>query len=201
MTDDFNEDDAVAWPSYVDFLFSFCFILLLALGYMAFLSVHGVEGEDFQREALAGTASLKQLDLTPTVNWNERRISIPLPFISFDVGCPGKPGCSSLSDDQKTMLQRVARLLSTEYVGSDRIRLQGQADRLQGSSRFKNFRIASERAIAVYEVFLECKDCGLAKVNDRLQKVQLDNVGEANAAQQGDGKQDRTVTIIVDYAQ
>jgi hypothetical protein len=32
-------DDGIAWPSYVDFLFAFSFILVLSLGYMAFVSV------------------------------------------------------------------------------------------------------------------------------------------------------------------
>ena len=68
----FGNDDGLAWPSYVDFLFAFCFILVLSLGYMAFIAVRGVEGQDFQREALSGRAALEKMGITPNIDWDRR---------------------------------------------------------------------------------------------------------------------------------
>jgi hypothetical protein len=84
-------DDGIAWPSYVDFLFAFCFVLVLSLGYMAFMAVHGVEGQDFQREAVSGRLALENLGITASIDWDRRTIEIPLSrFISFERGCPSK---------------------------------------------------------------------------------------------------------------
>lgn len=199
MEDSFDEE-ITAWPSYVDFLLSFCFVLVLALGYMVFISVHGVEGEDFARDATSGEAALKQMGLDPRVDWNEHRVYVPLRFVVFDVGCPmKKTGCpQDLPADQQDELRKVAQTLSTRFQASRTILLRGQADRTKGSDDFTNFRVASERAVAVYKVLLLCAEaCGLNKVNGSLSKVQLDNVGDTQAS--GTGKEDRTVTLILDY--
>src|SRR5437899_3318975 len=108
-------DDGIAWPSYVDFLFAFSFILVLSLGYMAFVSVSGVEDEVFQREAISGRSALEKMGIKPSINSERKTIEIPLNrFISFEKGCPGKPTCpNELSEDEQKSLRGLAGLFST----------------------------------------------------------------------------------------
>lgn len=199
----FGNDDSLAWPSYVDFLFAFCFVLVLSLGYMTFITVHGVEGQDFLREAKAGRASLKEMGITPIIDWNRRTIEIPLSqYISFETGCPGKKGCAQeLSAEEQENLRRVARLLSAKFGASHTIFLRGQADSDRGSDDFVNFHVGNERALAVYKVLFYCAAvCGLDGPSGSLKKVQLANAGDTLAQAKSAEKIDRTVTIILDYS-
>ena len=199
----FGNDDGLAWPSYVDFLFAFCFILVLSLGYMAFITVRGVEGQDFQREAISGRAALGKMGIAPTIDWDRRTIEIPLTkFIAFDKGCPSKPTCAKeLSDGEQESLRQLARLFSTEFSSAHTIFLRGQADKDKGSDDFVNFRLGNDRALAVYKVLFHCAAaCGLNDDSGSLRKVQLANAGDTLAEVGGASKQDRTVTIILDYS-
>jgi hypothetical protein len=199
----FGTDDGLAWPSYVDFLFAFCFILILSLGYMAFSAVRGVEGQDFEREAISGRAALERMKITPIIRADQRTIEIPLStFLIFEKGCPGKLTCAKeLSDDQQERLRQLAGLFSTEFGAAHKILLRGQADREKGSDDFVNFRLGNERALAVYKVFFRCASaCGLDGATGSLRKVQLANVGDTLAAVSETSELDRTVTIILDYS-
>jgi hypothetical protein len=199
----FGSDDGLAWPSYVDFLFAFCFILVLSLGYMAFIAVQGVEGQDFEREARSGAAALEKLGITPNIYPERRTIEIPLSkFISFEKGCPSKPTCTKeLSDEEQEHLRQLARLFSTEFGAAHTIVLRGQADKDKGSDDFVNFRLGNDRALAVYRVFFHCAvTCGLNDSAGSFRKVQLANVGDTLAEVSGSSKQDRTVTIVLEYS-
>lgn len=200
-----ENDEGLAWPSYVDFMFSFCFILVLSLGYMVFISVRDVEGQDFQREAKEGTKVFEEkMKITPVVHWDQRTIEIPLnKLISFDIGCPGKLTCQKeLSGDQKSKLRDIAKLFSEQFGAAHTIHLRGQTDSQQGSDKFVNFRLGNERALAVYKFFDSCaSDCGLDKsAGGSLRKVQLANVGDTLAGATSSSAEDRTVTIILDYS-
>jgi hypothetical protein len=196
-------DDGIAWPSYVDFLFAFSFILVLSLGYMAFVSVSGVEDEVFQREAISGRSALEKMGIKPNINSERKTIEIPLnKFISFEKGCPSKPICpKELSEDEQKSLRGLAGLFSTEFRAARVISLRGQADRDKGSDDFVNFRVGNDRALAVYKVFFHCAAaCGLTDATGSLRKIQLANAGDTLAEVAGASRQDRTVTIILYYS-
>lgn len=198
-----QQDEALAWPSYVDFLFSFCFVLLLSLGYMAFTAVQGVEGQDFRREALSGRAALEKMGITPVIDWDRRTIAIPLSaYISFDEGCPTKQSCpKELTPGEQDAVRRVSNLFSSEFSSAHTILLRGQADAEKGSDDFRNFTLGNDRALAVYRVLFHCGSaCGLDGNNGSLRRVQLANAGDTLAGAGSANKNDRTVTIILDYS-
>jgi hypothetical protein len=198
----FRDEEAIAWPSYVDFLFAFVFILVLALGYMTFALVHGVEAEDLENEASGVGQALKALSVDTHIDLDRRTIEIPLSrIISFEEGCPGKPNCNSLNDEQKHKLIAIWKVIVENNPNAHTIFLRGQASATQGKDAFTNFEVGNRRALTVYQILYNCgAECGFDLNNYEFKKIQLANAGATLVTGPTVNADDRTVTIILDYS-
>jgi hypothetical protein len=200
MNSSFTDEEALAWPSYVDFLSTFAFILILFVGYMAFVISNGMRDAMFLA-AVESPSNVIGPDVPYEVDYENRQILINLnEKIRFDNNCPRKAGCATdLSSDQKEWLTRLGNAVAEKFPDASRIVLQGQADRKSTSDRYGNFELAHQRAMLVYRFFDE-----LPEVDESLgqfrKKLQIANVGDKLAPNGGDDANARTVVMIVDYA-
>lgn len=202
MNSIFDDEQGIAWPSYVDFLFAFVFVLILALGFMTYAMVHGVESEDLDIEGARVSEALKSLSVESHVNFDQHTVEIPLSgIISFEEGCPGKPTCASLTVEQEQKLIAVWKVIVSNNPNTHTILLRGQASSTQGKDAFTNFEVGNRRALLVYQKLYGCGEaCGFDINNYALKKVQLANAGDTLVSGPAVNPDDRTVTIVLDYS-
>lgn len=188
-------DEDVAWPSYVDFMSAFVFILLLFL-FSAVLVVSGAI-ERQRAKTLVGSFIEGQPDIPWVAEETMARLTLP-DTLRF------APESATLSDDAKSYLRTVGRGMAN-VEGINRIIVEGFADKLQfKNDPFGNWKLSAARAIAVIEFFYTCRDCGYDPEKIRA-KLVLRGDGDASAqpltgAELRLGRpQDRRVQILVDF--
>jgi flagellar motor protein MotB len=192
----FDDDDQggenVAWPSYVDFLSTFIFVLFVFIGSLLFI-VHGqVREREFQ---IKMSDFMKRLEDNGTpatiegrkIRWDLRK---QLDFGSFS---------SELNDKHRAYLRKVARQLpvALEKAGDCSVVVLGAADSapVQGDV-FGNWRLSSNRALSVLEFLYECEDCGYDKSMQR--RLTLLGEGDTKADRTRVSEEDRRVDLILD---
>jgi hypothetical protein len=193
MIASFNEDESVAWPSYVDFLSTFAILMILFAGYMAFLLANGVNDTAF----IADTGQQKTIEGTKTtIDANRRQVQINLnDVLQFESGCPLKSqGCAPISDETRHHLQQIARQIESNYPHALTVSVQGRADNAPGSSPYRNMEVAGDRALRVFEIVDQCQECS----EEFRSKLRIYNVGDRET--QGVGPEFRTVFLILDYS-
>jgi flagellar motor protein MotB len=200
MSASFTDDEAIAWPSYVDFLSTFAFVLILFVGYMAFVISNGVRDAIFLA-AVESPSKMIGPDVPYQVDYENRQVVINLNhMIAFKSNCPRAKVCDAdLSTDQKEWLLRLGGAIAEKFPDASRVILQGQADKNPTSDRYGNLDLANQRAMFVYRFFDELPVSG-ANMEAFRKKLQISNVGDKLAPHGGDDPSARTVAIIIDYS-
>jgi outer membrane protein OmpA-like peptidoglycan-associated protein len=193
-----QSDEGIAWPSYVDFLSTFIFVLLIFIGSLLYLLSGDIRLQSVQKQFAATAAQLQILGLEGESHGMHFSISLRR-IITFQIGCPRvNDACDGVSADGAAKLQKVAALLPA-YSRCRQITLQGQTDALQPTvDHFANYKLSTRRAETVLEFFSKCTNCGpeFEKVKP---KITLAGIGDRNANKtQIDNVEDRTVDIIID---
>ncbi len=185
--DDLN-DESVAWPSYVDFLSAFVFVLFIFIGSVLYLQTGDVEWAEFLRATEPVRNGLTHAGIENHVRG--RMVIIPL---KKQIEFPS--GQSELRPEHLRFLRRVGNMF-TDAGNCRRIVVAGYADAspVRGDP-FGNWRLSSARAQSVLEFFHGCSDCGYGP--DIKRKLILSGEGDTGAGR--DGSVDRRVDIIIDY--
>lgn len=205
MFGDQEQDLAIAWPSYVDFLSAFIFVLILFIGSLLYL-LSGHLGERTFLHSVGNTRA--ELNRANIPNWIQgKKLYISLKDqVTFEKGCPdpSKPLCDAgLSHSNEDNLRNVAKIIAGN-PGWNRIVIEGRADaapyrdpKTGKIDPFKNFELSSRRATLVLRFFYDCNDCGYDEDVIRP-KLVLSGLGSRSGTQADQGE--RRVDLVLDYS-
>ncbi len=192
-------DEGIAWPSYVDFLSTFIFVLLIFVGSLLYLLSGDIRLQKIGRQFANTTAQLKRLGLEGRSQGTRFTITLSH-VVYFQIGCPKANGeCGGIPREGKDKLREVAKLMPAYSSYCSKITLQGQTDAIQPTvDTFANYKLSTRRAETVLEFFSKCTDCG-SEFEKMKTKITLGGIGDLNASKtQIDNLEDRTVDIIID---
>jgi flagellar motor protein MotB len=207
MFEDDEQDEGIAWPSYVDFLSTFIFVMMIFIGSLLYI-LSGAIGDRTFKVAVAKTeAALDKAQIRYSVR--SKKLIIPLnDQVKFETGCPddAKPTCpKGLSDENVTHLHRVAEIIA-DNPGWNRIIIEGRADatqykdatgKIDENSEFKNFDLSARRAREVLKFFHDCRDC---KYDPKDIRPKLVLSGLGNKKDSGSDQGERRVDVVLDYS-
>src|ERR1022692_3116067 len=186
-------DENVGWPSYVDFLCTFVFVLILFVGSLLYILSGDIRSREFKSMATGFGTVLTGHGIAFTVDVEGRKIRLPLKGqVDFD------PGESAILPRHEAYLRNIGSILA-QAPGSKRIIVLGFADRtpFEGDP-FGNWRLSAVRALSVLRFFYNCHDCGY-DVEIRKQ-LTLTGEGDIGASQtNATNAEDRRVDIIIDF--
>ena len=187
-----NGDENVAWPSYVDFLSTFTFVLFIFIGSLLFILYGQLPERMFQMRM---ETFMKQLEVNGTpatidghrVRWDLRR---QLDFA---------PSSAVLNEKHKTYLRKIAQQLpqGLKDGGDCRIVVLGTADSTPfANDPFGNWNLSSQRALRVLEFLHQCADCGYGL--EMRRRLTLLGEGDTRADKNRAADDDRRVDLILD---
>ncbi len=192
MIEEMRTDEGIGWPSYVDFLSSFAFVLILFIGCLLYL-ISGAAGDLYLRQRLATIQETLQVNGVGNVIEN-KTIVIPLKGkVSF------ASGQSELNMSSIEYLRKVGQQLGriSDY---HRVIIKGYADKVpvRRDPVFGNWKLSADRAVGVLEFFYRCRDCGYGE--DVRNKLSLSGEGDLDAKPTIVGNdEDRRVDVILDF--
>jgi flagellar motor protein MotB len=189
-TDPYNSDENVSWPSYVDFLATFSFVLFIFIGSLLYMMYGQLGNRRFAAKVAKYVTHLKQQGIEVSVEGQKIKYDLRrnIAFV---------PGLAELNADQKEYLRRVAQTLpeGLHAAGDCKIVVLGKAD----SAKFKedpfgNWSLSARRALAVLQFLYDCANCGYGP--EMRGKLVL--LGEGDVESTGVGADDRRVDLVID---
>jgi hypothetical protein len=203
-----ESQEGVAWPSYVDFLSTFTFVLIIFLGSLIYLMAQGIRQGQFQQDVTKSIPVLLNGGFQPA----KGRLQLTVPFsgkLEFGKGCPGRNGCpTDLTKEEQNSLLTLANIIGEDHKRCTRIIVRGQADSdkyrdpITGQiDEFGNYELSNKRASMVLRyLLLGCEDCSTSFKAQRS-KLTLAGVGDTLAPKTGPARDgDRTVNVVIDYS-
>jgi chemotaxis protein MotB len=192
-----NTDENVGWPSYVDFLASFIFLLILFIGSLVF-QVSGVIEQRKKTQTLKHISELMgKAGIANSVRQN--KILIPL---DQQVTFPSNSSMidSSARDHLRNVGLQIAKACSDPQVRCRRILVEGHADNVpvKNDPEFGNWKLSANRALEVLRFFYRCRNCGYGE--EVPARLALSGQGAVDAKNSTSGNvSDRRVDVILDY--
>lgn len=189
-------DESIGWPSYVDFLATFAFVLILFVTWSINL-IAGVERErEIHAELQGMQGDFQQAGFEAVIEGAKLRIPLKKKVI-FGLS-------ESVLDEKSQANLREAGKKIAAYPQVRRIIVMGYADKVKPRrDEFFNWRISVDRAEAVLQFLYMCDDCGY-KREDIRPKLVLHGAGDLDSRQLGTtelltGEEgDRRVDIVLD---
>jgi flagellar motor protein MotB len=188
-------DENVAWPSYVDFLACFAFVLIFFVTWSVNL-IAGVEREQAVHADLERMqAQFNHVGFEALIEGKKLRIPLRNKVIFV-------LNRADLDDSAKAHLREVGRMIA-ENPGIRRIIIMGYADRVHASDEFFNWKISVDRAETVLKFLYLCTDCGY-KPDEIRPKLVLNGEGDLDSRHLGRTEEltgepgDRRVDIVLD---
>jgi flagellar motor protein MotB len=189
-------DENVGWPSYVDFLASFAFVLIFFVSW----SVYLMTGAEKEREIQAHLEDIRttfvKAGFEAVVEGHELRIPLRNK-VSFQLND------YKLDDTARKNLQQAGYMIASNR-NIRRVIVYGYADKVQPRhDQFFNWQLSVNRAMEVLRYLYSCSNCGY-RLEDIRPKLVLRGEGDLDArtlqgleTQRGDAG-DRRVDIILD---
>lgn len=205
MFSSYDQDDGVAWPSYVDFMSTFIFVLIIFIGGLLYILSGDIGERNFHAVISRTQASLAKQNMDYKIEGRTIRINLNNK-VRFDKGCPDpeKHDCpSELSDENKSQLRAVALIIG-QNARAKRIVIEGRADAtpyLNGGKPddFKNIKLSERRAEQVFQFLWQCGDCGPGYNVEEVHRVLvLSALGTRNRSVAA--QQERRVDVVLDYS-
>lgn len=203
-----DSQEGVAWPSYVDFLSTFIFILIIFLGSLLYLMAQGIRQGQFQQDTTKSIPALVTNGFQPA----KGRLELTIPLsgkLQFGKGCPSRNGCATeLTEPERSSLTKLANIIGEDHKRCTRIIVRGQADSdkyrnpITGETdEFGNYDLSNKRASIVLRfLLLGCNECSDSFKSQRS-KLTLAGVGDTLALKNSPARDnDRTVNIVIDYS-
>lgn len=192
MEPDFDTyaDESVAWPSYVDFLSTFSFVLFLFIGSLLFL-MHGQIGDRlFAAKVKRYVEQLRQQGIAVSVQGRKIKFDLThqVDFVR---------GSAELEPRHTEYLRRVGRMLplGLHTAGDCKVVVVGKADAAKyAGNPFGNWSLSAERALNVLQFLYTCPDCGYGPEMRR----NLVLLGQGDIESKRAGAADRRVDLEID---
>jgi flagellar motor protein MotB len=183
-------DENVAWPSYVDFLSTFVFILILFVGCLVFFISDVQQRADRQKRLQNISKQLNEEGIANVVD-GERIILSLRGEVQFE------RNSSELDTMGKDYLKKAGYRIA-KLPPAERIVVQGFADTDKcKNDEFCNWQYSVNRAIEVLKFLYKCDDCGYGPEIKR--KLVLAGNGDLSAAKIATSA-DRRVDVVLDYS-
>jgi flagellar motor protein MotB len=189
----YEEDDSdvhLGWPTYVDFLASFSFVLILFIACLVYL-VSGVADEAaWTKKMQTMSKEFKEADIDNVVEGRKLRISLKNK-VSFQTAS------ASLPPESESYLRTTGSLIG-RHPECGRVVVQGFADSTPfKADPFGNWSLSAQRALRVLQFFYLCTDCGYGA--EVKKKLVLAGDGSQSATDKINGSAiDRRVDIVLD---
>jgi flagellar motor protein MotB len=189
-------DENVGWPSYVDFLSTFIFLLILFIGSLVF-QVSGVIAKGRMRRELVRISN--GIGVPNYVRQN--KIFIPLAEqVNF---ASGSSELDSIALEHLTNVGlQIAKACHDPKIRCNKIIVEGHADSVpvKSNPKFGNWKLSSVRALNVLQFFYGCGNCGYGE--EIRSRLTLSGEGDIGAKQSRSGNSgDRRVDVVLDYGQ
>jgi flagellar motor protein MotB len=190
LQEDSFGDESVGWPSYVDFLSTFSFVLFIFIGSLLFL-MHGQIGERaFASKVNDYVTRLRKEGIEVTVEGRK---------IRFDLRRQVAFGTrqATLTSEHEAYLRKVAHELQPglDTAGQCKVVVLGKADaKKYPNDPFGNWDLSARRALAVLRFLYNCTDCGYGA--DMQKRLVL--LGEGDVDSAGASSDDRRVDLVID---
>lgn len=184
-------DENVAWPSYVDFLSTFAFVLILFVGSLLYIISGDIRQRLIQMKVQPYSQLLAANGVVNVVDGE--KIRLPLEGkVEFD------KGQSTILPRHILYLRKIGAVLAAAH-GSKRIVVLGFADSTPfANDPFGNWKLSSARALSILQFFYDCRDCGYDE--DVRRKLTLTGEGSVDAKVALAGSAgDRRVDIIIEF--
>lgn len=183
-------DESVAWPSYVDFLSTFVFILILFVGCLVF----------FISDVQVRAQKHKQLEELSR-KLSEQKIANVVDGEQIVLSLRGEVEFDSnkweLGDKGKEYLRKAGYQIA-KLPTAERIVVQGFADTDKcPNDEFCNWQYSANRAIEVLKFLYKCTDCGYGPEVKR--RLVLAGNGDLSAGKIAN-RNGRRVDVILDYS-
>ena len=187
-------DENMAWPSYVDFLSAFSFVLFIFIGFLLYMLYGQVPEQMFKLRTQKFVSELhaRNPKLEPRVEgmrlvWD---LSKALNF---------KEGSAVLAASHRNYLAELARELprALQDAGPNcRVVVLGTADsRPFPNDPFGNWNLSAERALSVLRFLYSCDTCGYGA--EMRKKLTLSGEGDTRANARASSR-DRRVDLVID---
>jgi flagellar motor protein MotB len=183
-------DESVAWPSYVDFLATFSFVLFIFIGSLLYLMYGQLGNRLFAAKVAKYVTHLKQQGIEVSVEGQKIKYDLRR-YVDFE------PNSAELTTKHKEYLQRVARVLpdGLQAAGDCKIVVLGKADAAKfKDDPFGNWNLSAKRALAVLRFLYNCPNCGYGP--EMRGKLVL--LGEGDVESKGASADDRRVDLVID---
>ena len=183
-------DESVGWPSYVDFLSTFSFVLFIFIGSLLFL-MHGQIGERaFADKVSDYVTRLRKEGIEVTVEGRKIRYDLRRQ-VAFETRQ------ATLTGAHEAYLRKIAHELPAGLAaaGPCKVVVLGKADaKKYPKDPFGNWDLSARRALAVLRFLYSCTDCGYgAEMQKRLVLL-----GEGDVESAGASGDDRRVDLVID---
>jgi flagellar motor protein MotB len=184
-------DEGVGWPSYVDFLSTFVFVLFIFIGSLLYILSGDIQQKSFERRIQNYVTKLNAAGIANVVEG--KTIKLPLKG-KVDFGT----NSANLKPQHEKYLREIGEYLK-QAPGSKRIVIMGHADRQPfPNDPFGNWRLSSQRALRVLDFLYSCNDCGYGP--EVREQLTLTGEGNINAdSEQRNNPEDRRVDVIIDF--
>jgi flagellar motor protein MotB len=181
-------DENVGWPSYVDFLSTFVFVLIVFIGSILYLLSGDIHQRLMEQRILPVVTGLTTSGIA---NYREgNKIILPLKSkVDFDTNRV------DIRPEHHRYLRQIGRFFADPAV--QRIVILGFADSQPcRNDPFCNWDLSARRAQEVLKFFYLCSDCGFNR--DEIRR-KLTLTGEGNVGSSKAGPEDRRVDIVLDF--
>jgi flagellar motor protein MotB len=192
MDTDFQNDEDVIWPSYVDFMATFAFLLFIFIGSLVVLMYGQLGDQLFKRKTEQLVIELQRQGIEVQVHGKTLLFNLTK---KVDFG----NGKAELLPAHIDYLKKLAVNLdrSLKIAGTEcNLVVLGKADRTPFvSDPFGNWNLSAQRALVVLKYLYNCQDCN---IDDEL-RAKLVLLGEGNVSAQSVARaDDRRVDLVVD---
>jgi flagellar motor protein MotB len=183
-----SADEHIGWPSYVDFLSTFVFVLIVFIGSLMYLlsgDIHQRVIEQRMRSVIAGLAGTGV-----AFHRDGDKLVFPLKSkVEFETGHV------EIQPKQQRYLRDVAKNFVNPAIR--RIVILGFADsQACRNDPFCNWDLSARRAQEVLKYFYLCLDCGF---DPEVIRKKLTMTGEGNITSVKASGEDRRVDIILEF--
>jgi len=188
FTEEEMYDEGVAWPSYVDFLSTFTFVLIIFVGSLLYLLSGDIRQRAMDRVIGPYMTGLTRAGIT---NYREgNKVILPLKGkVDFDTNA------ANIKPEHVHYLREIGSQLSSP--DAKRIVILGFADSQPcRSDPFCNWQLSALRAEEVLKFFYLCSDCGYGQ--DVQRKLILRGEGNLSSGLLPSAL-DRRVDVIIEF--
>lgn len=200
MIDEESNEEGIGWPSYVDFLSTFAFILIIFVGSLLYLMSGGLGRATLISETHGIRSQLTADHFTYVIRGNQVVISLK-DQVNFATGCPQADGhtCQGIPPGDQAHLRKLGEVIG-RYHNYRYIMVEGQTDATPyPNDPFGNWDLSARRALAVLRYFYLCGDCGYDQ-KEIQKKLVLKGLGDTMAStDKQDRATDRRVDVVLDY--